>query len=102
MVTAILAAVVALFGLISTALTSGVSSSKKKNEALEKENAELKAQLAASKTASGMELNEAIVRREKVISELKAEIELLEKDNEAHKDPAVIRARLGKLLNPVP
>lgn len=102
MVTAILGAVVALFGLISTALTSGVNSSKKENDSLKKENAELKAELAAAKTASGMELNEAILRREKIISDLKAEIELLEKDNEAHKDPAVIRARLGQLLNPVP
>lgn len=101
MVTAILGALVALFGLIGTALTSGVNSSKKENEALKKENAELKAQLAASKAASGIELNDAVVRREKVITELKAEIELLEKDHEAQKDPAVVRARLGRLLNPV-
>lgn len=101
MVTAILSAVVALFGLIGTALTSGVNSSKKENEALKKENADLKAQLSAAKAASSLELNDAIVRREKVIAELKAEIELLEKDNEAHKDPAVVRARLSRLLNPV-
>ena len=101
MVTAILSAVVALFGLIGTALTSGVASSKKENEALKKENADLKTQLSAAKAASGIELNEAIARREKLIAELKAEIELLEKDHEAQKDPAVVRARLGRLLNPV-
>ena len=101
MVTAILSAVVALFGLIGTALTSGVNSSKKENEALKKENADLKTQLSAAKAASSLELSDAIARREKVIAELKAEIELLEKDNEAHKDPAVVRARLSRLLNPV-
>jgi DNA anti-recombination protein RmuC len=101
MATAILSALAALFGLISTALTSGVNTLKKENEALKKENADLKAQLQSAKETAATELNEAIARREKVISELKAEIERLEKDNEAQKDPAVVRARLSRLLNPL-
>lgn len=102
MVEAILAAVVALFGLIGTALTSGVNSSKKENDVLKRENAELRAQLEATKASSDVQLKEELSRRERVISELKAEIELLEKDDEAHKDPAAVRSRLNRMLNPVP
>lgn len=108
MATAILSAIVALFGLIGTALTSGVNSSKKENAHLKEENARLKAYIIASlkahvatQAAADLECGEAVARREKVIAELKAEIELLEKDHEAQKDPAAVRARLSRLLNPV-
>ena len=44
------------------------------------------------------EFDDGIQRREKIISELKAEITNLENDLAANRDPAAVRARLGKLL----
>ena len=102
MVTAILSAVVALFGLIGTALTSGVNSAKKENDSLKKENAQLRAELAAAKEAASAKSSEDTARREKVIADLKAEIESLMKDHEANKDPAAVRARLNGLFDSVP
>lgn len=99
MVEAILAAVVALFGLIGTALTSGVNSSKKENESLKKENAELKARLEAEQQKMKTVVDDAVSGRDKVIAGLKAEIEILEKDLAAHSSPADVRDRLRKLLS---
>lgn len=50
--------------------------------------------------AAKAEFDAGIQRRELLITELKAEITNLENDLAANRDPAAVRARLGKLLSP--
>lgn len=66
-----------------------------------KEITDLKTQIIAWDVAvkrAKTEFDDGIQRREKIISDLKAEITNLENDLAANRDPAAVRARLGALL----
>ncbi len=100
-VTIILGALSGLFGLISTAMTSGINALKKENGALKLENADLKGKLAAADSKTKLLVDGEVARREQIITELKAELDAMEKEQNANHDPAVVRQRLSKLF-PVP
>lgn len=53
----------------------------------------------AAVTRAKKEYDEGIQRREKIITELKAELVNAEADLAENRDPDVIRARLGKLFS---
>lgn len=94
-VVAVLGVLLLLAGIVILAMGSGLSNQKKVN-------GELQAQLDAV-AKKVLEVDAAhkleIETREAVITNLKKEIGELEKDLAENRDPAVVRARLGKLLS---
>lgn len=97
-VTLILGIISGIIGLITTGMGSAVNTLKKENGDLKTENAELKARLAAADSKTQVVVDDAVSRREKIITALKEEIATMEKDQSATTDPAVVRDRLNKLF----
>jgi len=91
MATLILAAIA---GVIAASMISKVKIQKAEIGSLTTE----KAELIKEKDATKAKLDEETSRRETLIEALKKEIDSLEKDLEACRDPAVVRSRLRKLF----
>lgn len=88
----VLLAVAAIFGAAKAALASN---QKKDIEALKGQIGEMVKNRLIEKAAT----EDALARKDKVISDLKAEVAELEKDLAANRDPAAVRSRLSKLLS---
>ena len=95
-VTLVLGIISGIISLITTGAVSAVNTLKKRNEELDVENADLKAKLAAAEGKTQVVVDDAVARREKIISALKEEIATMEAN--ANHDPAAVRDRLSKLF----
>lgn len=88
-----------ILGLVTTGMTSGINALKKENGELKLVVADQAGKLAASDAKAALQVAEAVARRELLIKELKAELEIMENDNATKTDPVATRARLSKLLS---
>jgi septal ring factor EnvC (AmiA/AmiB activator) len=84
----------AIAGVIAASMVSKVKIQKAEIGSLTTE----KKELIKEKGDIQAKLDGEVGRRESLISELKKEIETLEKDLESCRDPAVVRSRLRKLF----
>lgn len=98
MVATIISIIAGILGLVTTGMTSGINALKKKNDELTLENADLKGKLEAADSKTKLLVAGEVDRREQIISELKAELDAMEKEQNANHDPAAVRQRLSKLF----
>lgn len=90
-----LALALGVTGVVAAIASAGWKAAKKEIEELQKKLSD--ADLAQKKAQAIFDQD--IARKDRVIAELKAEIEIMEKDLGENKDPVAIRARLSKLLS---
>lgn len=97
-VTLILSVIGGILSLLTTGSVSAVNTLKKENDALKKENAELKGTVEASDQKLKLSVGEATAREELIIADLKKKLADAEADLAKASTPAAVRDRLSVLF----